>query len=213
MSLSIEQKRLAVINQFFDQYLEPFFLRELARVPIDCHLAKSMLIFSALDFYGKIHRVGENGFPQKTNGERNYSIFNDSEKNYVSFIEAFFPSEHSCKGILFYRIFRCGIMHQIVPKGAGVTYLPEKNEMFFNQRFPNGQDVPILNLFPLEEIVKQSIYDFKNYLMHDGHDSQVEQIYSDLIAYPDSFGDFMKLGDAINETPGITTIFDDCRTT
>lgn len=213
MSLPIDQKRSAVINQFFDQYLEPFFFRELDRVPIDCHLAKSMLIFSALDFYGKIHRVGETGFPLKPNEDRNYSVFNDSEKNYTSFIQAFFPPEHSCKGILFYRVFRCGIMHQIVPKGAGVCYIPDRTEMFFNQRFLNGQDVPVLNLSPLEGIVKRALYDFKNYLEQEANAAKTERIYDDLIAYPDAFGDFMKLDDAIKTTPDITTIFDDCSTT
>jgi hypothetical protein len=213
MDLTIEQKRSAVIGQFFDQYLEPFFFRELGRVPSDCHLAKSMLIFSALDFYGKIHRVGENGFPLKNNEDRNYSLFNDSEKNYISFIAAFFPPEHNCKGVLFYRVFRCGVMHQIVPKGAGVNYIPGKNEMFFNERFPNGQDVPVLNLFSLEGIIKRAISDFKDFLMDENNNAQVERIYTDLIIFPDSFGDFMKLDDAINATSGITTIFDDCSTT
>jgi hypothetical protein len=211
MILTVQQKRTAVISQFFDQYLEPFFIRELVRVPNDCHLAKSMLLFSALDFYGKICRVGESGFPKKKNSsERNYSDFHDSEKNYTSFITKFFPPEHNCKGVLLYRIFRCGIMHQIVPKGAGVSHVSDKTEMFYNERFPNGQDVPILNLFHLEEYVKNAVYKFKEYLINEDRNLEVESIYNDLIDYPDSFGDFKKLSEAIILTPNIVSIFENC---
>lgn len=211
MSTTIDEKRMSVIQQFFDQYLEPFFLREISKVPEDCHLAKSMLLFAALDFYGKIFRVGQFGFPLTKKGDRNYSDFNNSEANFEEFVKMFFPSHHSCKGVILYRVFRCGVMHQIVPKGAGLNYASGNNEMFYIEQLSNGQIIPVLNLFHFEQIVKSAIYEFKIYLLNDANYKDVARIYEDLIVYPDAFGDFQKLDDSVSLTPNILSVIDYCK--
>ncbi|GAA4437323.1 hypothetical protein GCM10023091_16370 [Ravibacter arvi] len=211
MNTPLDEQRELVVAKFFNQYLEPFFVRELRETPRTCHLAKSMLLFAALDFYGKIYRTGLEGFPKKKNGERDYNSFNNSEKNYIYFVKNFFPIEQSCKGIILYRVFRCGIMHQIVPKGAGVSFIESCNEMFINQSLSNGQNIPVLNLYVLEKIVVESIYLFRSFLLKDKSDDFVNQISNELIYKYDGFGDFEKLNGAIRSTPELNnSIVDKC---
>lgn len=214
--MSYEIKRDAVLAQFFNQYVAAPIKTTLAQLDAvgNPHLPLSMMLFSVVDFYGKILRVGYDGFPLTVNGVRDYRSFNDSEKNFNFYIERFFPPAHQDKGILIYRIYRCGVLHQIFPKGAALDYFNENERLIVRGRIDGREDyvIPILILFAFKKFVIEAL-DNQVRLITENDPTitvAVETIYDELLHPVDGLGDFYKRDEILAQfnTSG-QSIYDD----
>lgn len=203
MAISYEEKKSAVLAQFFEQYIENPIKNSLAALQSinNPHLPLAMMLCSIVDFYGRIFRVGYDGFPLTVNNKRDHRSFNDGEKNFIFFFSKFFPTACADKGILVFRIFRCGVLHQIFPKGAGLNYCPNDVRLIINETLPPpaGYDIPVLNLYAFKKHVLDALENQLELVKKDDPAIKLvlENMYNELIAAPDALNDFYKRDEVI----------------
>jgi hypothetical protein len=140
------------------------------------------------DFYGRMHWAGVKN--------KSYDKLQVGD-SYEHFITEFFPVEWKCKAHLLYKIFRCGMVHQISPKYAGIAYLESpQNELIYPMPDPNNgsnPDIPLLNSRVYGELVYAGFKEFRQRLNKNSEPIIAENIHNNVTGVTDGIGDIAEL--------------------
>ena len=174
-----------VLNQFFQPFYDhrinliknyDFVNNGLLDIPI------ALFWFSVIDFYGGLYSVGINN---KVDRYRDGSIKLATPESFEKFVEDFFPSPENRFGKFLYKVFRSGIVHQISPKHAGISYKKDNNKLFIPSSPIYNRDSDteiILNLFKLQELVYEAYNTFKRNIVDNQLAGVTKNIYVKLIS-------------------------------
>jgi hypothetical protein len=172
------EKRKNIYNQFIEQYIRRFN-HDIALIPVNVPLAKALYMFAFTDYFGKIIYVADTG---------DISRIGSARHNFTYLIGNRFPAPHKTRNVEIYELYRCGIMHAVFPKGAGIHFLQGDTRLTFKDVVGiTGQkyEIEVLNLWKYEELLKQAIADFSKEI--ETNDSQINNMYA--LLTNDIFGD------------------------
>lgn len=178
--MSDPQKRASIHDQFIKQYIDRFNV-EINLIPQELHIARGLYLFAFTDYFGKITYVADTGDITKIDHARN---------NFTHLINHYFPEEFRDRSNEIYELYRCGIMHSVYPKNAGLHYLPNDQRITFKDEvgIPSQRyQIDALNLWKYEQALHQVITDFSNDVLRGNADKKVDNMQQ--LLTDDIFGD------------------------
>lgn len=182
--MSTQAERSSIYEQFIKQYADRFRI-EVNQIPYTLHIAKALYLFTYTDYFGKITYVADTGDITKIGHARN---------NFTHLINNYFPAEFGGKEDEIYELYRCGIMHAVYPKNAGLNYLQNDQRVLFKDEvgIPTQRyQIDVLNLWKYEQALSQVIEKLAQDIIQGNADHMVDNmkqlltndIFGDVTAY------------------------------
>lgn len=178
--MSTQTDRSSIYEQFIAQYADRFE-DEVSRIPRELHIAKALYLFAYTDYFGKIIYVADTGDITKIGYARN---------NFTHLLNKYFPVEFDGRADEIYELYRCGIMHSVYPKNAGLNYLPNDQRVTFRDEvgIPSQRyQIDVLNLWKYEQGLGEVIAKFAQDIVDGNADHKVGNLK--LLLTNDIFGD------------------------
>lgn len=144
--------------------------------------------FSILDFYGGIYSIGK-GNASSFTPDGILQIARPESFN--EFVNRYFPPKYKKYSSILYSVFRCGVVHQISPRMAGLVWEPDNEALIYftvNKSNPDNI-VGFLNFYLFQKLTYNAFQNFKKEIEDNLNPSISENIYKTLLKVPDGLHD------------------------
>lgn len=175
-----QELRQSIYDQFIKQYIDRFS-KEIIQIPYSVHVAKALYLFAYTDYFGKISYVADTGDTSKIGSARN---------NFTYLLKNYFPADYKGREDEIYELYRCGIMHAVYPKSAGLNYFVNGQTVTFKEEvgIPSQKyQIDVLNLWKYEQDLQNVITSFGQNILLGKADNHVANMQ--MLLTNDIFGD------------------------